>query len=349
LYEAWDVAEGELNTAIGLLAQGTVGTAADGTVATITLTAGPQDGTTRVVFRPDASPDPGLIETTFFADLLGEIVLPVKEDSQDIIIDGTGPVVSVTSAVQGVASVLDGATTTLQGPVQITVQASDGLSGLAGAPTVLLVNGADSVLLTTSDTAAPYHFEWTVSSATPNGQWAIVVSAADLLGNAGVDDAHYLVLNKNQLTGQVELQGFIGTGTVPPHTRAVTFKATGGTTSKTWTLELSNASGAVFDFALTDVPEGTTGLSAKTSWNLRRKVAVTLDGEGQGVANFTGVKMLPGGDLTGDNQVQLLDYLLLQDTWYTFDPAADIDGASGVQFLDYNLLQNNWYTEGDPE
>jgi hypothetical protein len=44
---------------------------------------------------------------------------------------------------------------------------------------------------------------------------------------------------------------------------------------------------AVFDFALTNVPPATAAVSAKTDWNLRRKLAVTFDSNGLAVANFT--------------------------------------------------------------
>src|SRR5205085_1021532 len=110
------------------------------------------------------------------------------------------------------------------------------------------------------------------------------------------------------------------------HARTVTFVATGGASTKTWVLNLSNASGDTFNYALTDVPVGTTGLSAKTDWNLRRKRAVTPDGNGQAVVNFTGASQLRGGDISGssgspDNVVNLFDYAQIAANWQSFtDP-----------------------------
>ena len=95
IYNSWDVGagiQGEIDTAIGLDAQGAVGTEADATVARITLTAGPHDGSTRVIFRPDIDD----VESTFFSDILGQPLYPtVKTDSQWIVIDGADPIVYV--------------------------------------------------------------------------------------------------------------------------------------------------------------------------------------------------------------------------------------------------------------
>ena len=44
------------------------------------------------------------------------------------------------------------------------------------------------------------------------------------------------------------------------------------------------------------VPAGTSSLSAKTDWNLRRKLAVALDGYGQATINFTGTATDAGGN-----------------------------------------------------
>jgi hypothetical protein len=113
---------------------------------------------------------------------------------------------------------------------------------------------------------------------------------------------------------------------------------------------LTNASGDTFAYTLTDVPPGTTGLSAKTDWNLRSRLLVALDGNGQAVADFTGPDQLPGGDVTGDNEIFLPDYLIIGNAFYTVNPAADVDGSGGVIGLDdYYYLYLHWFTGGDPE
>ena len=131
-------------------------------------------------------------------------------------------------------------------------------------------------------------------------------------------------------------------------------------------LPLSNTAAPwdTFSYTLTDVPAGTTGLSAKTTWNLRRKLTLALDGNGQATVNFTGInpttgKQLKGGDIASagpapaygppDNQIQLYDYLKLLANWHTYTSGADIDGNGQVSTGDYNILSSNWYTVGDPQ
>jgi hypothetical protein len=91
-------------------------------------------------------------------------------------------------------------------------------------------------------------------------------------------------VNPRQITGQVQLQGFLGTCPAISHTRSVTFKATdsSGIVLKTWVLLLSNSSGDTFDYKLTDIPAGAEMLSAKTDWHLRRRLSVTFNPNGQG-------------------------------------------------------------------
>jgi C1A family cysteine protease len=141
-------------------------------------------------------------------------------------------------------------------------------------------------------------------------------NAAQQVSATILDAAHHAL----QVTGQVELQSFLGTGTVPLHTRTVTFVATaaGSTTPlQTWVLALTNVTGAVFNFALTNVPLETAAVSVKTDWNLRRKLAVTFDGSGSAVANFTDDSKLLGGDIntTHDNKINAFDNTLLKNNW----------------------------------
>ena len=148
----------------------------------------------------------------------------------------------------------------------------------------------------------------------------------------------------DQITGTVELEAFRGV------TRAVTFKATdtGGVVRKTWTVSLSFAGGSTASYALTDVPLDTVSLSAKTDWNLRRKLGVSFTNNAA-VANFTGPKLLPAGDLDNSNTVNLADYYVVASVWYTSAPSADLDGSGFVDLDDYFLLANHWQAVGDAE
>jgi len=268
--------------------------------------------------------------------------------STNFYLDKTKPVISIDSAKQGGVELLTelGSTTNaVQGQVDIVVTASDATSPLAAPPTVTVVDSASASMTVTYDGESPtgtFHYHVVVLSTTANGAATINASVSDSAGNSESATAKHFNINKNQATGQVELESFVGTS------RAVTFVATGGT-AKSWTLTLSFSGGAA-SYTLTDIPAGTTGISAKTAWNLRQKLAVTLDGDGQvtGV-NFTGADKLLGGDLNGDNFVNILDYSVLKNNWYTTNPVADINGDGQVQTQDYSLLRSNFFKRGDAE
>jgi hypothetical protein len=266
-------------------------------------------------------------------------------------LDRTMPCVDLAIPSQFGVDMVGAAPSAVQGVVNITVTAADSMSGLNGPPSVTVEpTGAvgESAVYVGESPAGTFHFTWTVLSTTSNGSVQVGASASDMAGNTAWTPAKTFVVNKNQVTGQVELEGFTGTGTVPAHSRIVTFVASGGA-AKTWTLALSNTSGSLMAYTLTDVPAGTTRISAKTAWNLRRRMTAFLDANGQAQVEFTGTHKLLGGDLNEDNGVSLLDYGILRGAWNTHSTAADINGDGQVQLLDYSILKSNWYQAGDPE
>jgi len=93
-------------------------------------------------------------------------------------------------------------------------------------------------------------------------------------------------------------------------------------------------------------PGGTTRLSAKTSWHLRKRLDVALDGNGQ--AADVGFALL-GGDLNNSNSVNVLDYSVMKVNWGSADPGTDVNGDGTVQLLDYSLMKTNWFKLGDPQ
>ena len=156
------------------------------------------------------------------------------------------------------------------------------------------------------------------------------------------------------VTGQVELDGFVGPAHDGTGTRLVTLKATddAGSILHQWSLPLNfarvTASASVASFTLPDVPLGATHLSAKTAWNLRKRLLLNFSG-GQASADFTGVSRLPGGDIDGSNQVDLADFTQLSAFWYTTDAASDINASGLVDIEDYFILASRWYQGGDAE
>ena len=165
------------------------------------------------------------------------------------------------------------------------------------------------------------------------------------------------------ITGQVALESYLGTNGNGTGSRMVTFTVTeeaGGVTNRlaTWELPVTLVAGpdgyGVAGFTLTNVPLATTHLSAKTTWNLRKRLAVSFT-NGQGTAYFTGANKLPGGDTDNSNQVDLADYSNLAAHWYQSSvtnpgaTGADVDGSGLVDILDYFTLASHWFQQGDPE
>ncbi|NLX22747.1 MAG: hypothetical protein GXY55_13935 [Phycisphaerae bacterium] len=345
IYESWH-APGELDTAIGLqLEGGPTGTQADATIATITLTAGTTEGATFLVFRSDTDDR----YATMLSDLNAEPVWPFKIDSQPIVIDGTPPVLVDLTATQNGVDVLDCANPTVQGLVSITVDAADVLAGLEGIPSID-ITGPETLAATLTDDEGPsFGWEVVIGPTTPQGTYTIAITATDRAGNETTATGT-LCVDPNQITGTVQMSTL--SGAAYGFDREVVFKATdtGNTVLQTWTVTVTFTNNPVTrtaagSYVLTLVPGSTARLSAKTDWSLRKRIPVTLDTYGQGVANFT----LTSGDLDGSNTANILDYSILKANWMTAGPAGDYNGDSQVMLLDYSLLKNAWFTTGDPE
>jgi autotransporter-associated beta strand protein len=281
-------------------------------------------------------------------------------------IDAVAPVIGVTTATEvqlgGPVNVKNNDCLTnavVQGTVLITVDASDNCSFVGGQPSITLVNGTntETAAFVIENPVGTYNYTWDVTNTTADGTWIATVAASDICHTTTTNFT--LCVNKTQVTGLVQLEGFTGIGGTINHARLVTFVATGGVTNKTWNLTLTNVSGDTFSYTLTDVPAGTTGISAKTAWNLREKLAVTLDINGQATADFVGTPLdvwsdttdhyLRGGDFTADNQVQFFDYSILGNNFFTANPVADITGDDQVDYDDFFIMYLNWFKAGDPQ
>lgn len=332
---------GDLDTIALVNTSSGSGTTADLKAAYVTLKP-IAEGMTQIVFRADGIPD---TKQTVFTVIGGGAVYPAKVDSTRICIDSTLPTVAISAATQSGDSVLNGAKQIVEGTVNVAVTASDALAGLAANPVVTVSSGADTLPVTFVNESPAGTFNYTAQfvAGTPAGTWTIAATATDRAGN--VASSSGTLCFDRKITGTVELQSLLApSGGL---TRTVTFVATGGV-SKTWNIPVTFAAGTTGTFELAGVPSGTTGLSAKTAWNLRRKVAVTLiAGQAEGV-NFTGSSSLLGGDLNDTNSVNVLDYGLLKGVW-GLNSAGDIngDGISGT--LDYAIMKTNWFKVGDPQ
>jgi len=344
IYQSWTI-PGEIDTAVGVRALATTGTQANGTVATITMAAKNVEGITRIVFRPDAYPDPGLIKSTFFSSMVGSAVWPAKLDSAYIYIDGTAPTISILSARQGAQELIGTGVEALQGTVNISVRATDNLSGISSVPAVSVTPNRGTAVAATYVNESPagtYNYTWTITTATTNGPAVIRATVYDRSGNAASAEAKTITVNKNTISGQIELQGFLGTS------RGVAFVAN-GSARKAVSITVTGFVGGIASYILTGIPDGVTSVSAQSAWNLRRKLTLAGGVNGQWTADFRGSAKLLGGDINGTNTVNLLDYSAMKANWLTGNTVADVNGDGVVNTLDYNIMKSNWFVLGDPE
>lgn len=353
IYDTWTTG-GDLDVAVGIQYDKlATGTDVDATTAVITLTAefAPLDTTTQVVFRADVNDT----DSTWLTDMSAQAVSPNKVDSLTIVIDGTLPSIDITHATQNSTELLGTTTNAVQGRVDIDVEASDALAGLAGPPTVTVTDSGTTSMTVTYDGENPagtFNYHVIVESTTANGVATINAEVTDNSGNTASDTDTFNI-NKNQITGTVEMDTL--SGDAYNFARDVVFKATdaGDVVLKTWTVTVTFTNNTVTKIAsgtytpLTDVPDTTANLSAKTAWALRRRLESLSFPDGQATAAFTGANKLLGGDLNGTNTVNILDYAILKLNWVTPNAVADINGDGGVAMLDYSILVGNWFQRGD--
>lgn len=353
---------GELDTAVGIDLDGPTGTTADATVARIVLRACPDvEGTTSVVFRPDADPDPYLVASTLFASTDSNAVWPHKTDSPVITIDGTAPAVRIVSVSESGIELSGG--TALQGTVSIKVTADDPLhggvaSGLAAYPGVSVTCADGTVQNATFISESPaktFNYTWEVTSSTPNGQTTVTASASDRAGNIS-SDAVVFSVSKNRISGTIAMDTLrFGVSASYSFDRLVTFKATNsfGALLQTWLVTVhfvNNTTTGVASgqYELCDVTPSIASLSAKTDWSIRARQPIVVPSDGQAAVDFVGAAKLLGGDLTTDNLVNISDYQTLLTNWLTTSAAADINGDGVINVADFNIMKVNWFRLGSP-
>lgn len=356
---------GQLDAAVGLTfsTANPDGTMSGGPVADLRMVAKPLEGRTRMFFRTKDAGDHPLIDTRLTASAEGVPYFkayPFMRNSATLTIDGTAPTFAPgATAVQvgqsGPVDVLESGVLTRMGTVTVTFAVTDGLAGIGPGGIRAELSGAGGTLqgiLTGSESVvsdgveyARCAFSFVIGATTPDGVYNVNGLATDRSGNTGVLAIGALEVAKNRLSVTVQPQGLVAS----PLTRDVTFTATGaaGNVLASWTVPVA-FSGGLGGAELDRVPDGTAFLSAKMAWNLRVRQPVALGADGRGVNSFTDANRLRGGDLNGDNRVNLSDYNILRGTFSTVLGQADITGDGMVNLSDYNILRANWFTLGDP-
>lgn len=321
---------GDINLAAGindLAGQPPTSNSAD--LAILSFVTGPGSGPAAVVFRPNSPP-------TRFSDLVGGPVNPATIDSSTIFVDGAAP--SITC------------------PPDISVDADAGSCAALvnpGTPTVVdnvdpapVVSGTRSDSLPLTD---PY----------PTGVTTITWTATDCAGNSASCVQTITVSAFNAINVTVQLSPTIVAG---PITRCIQFRV--------W--NCGNNSSLLFNEAVTF----TGGLGSATLLvpcaagpyacitardplhTLRRTAPLGILGPSYS-ASFTGADTLIGGNLNGDNVIDILDFGVFTSeyaqnygsgstTCATPPPHADINGDGIVFTQDFTFIQINFLLSNEP-
>lgn len=314
--------------------------------------------------------------TKFTAPSTFSLLSPFTSNTGELVIDDLDPAIA-TPAVSGtqvqpsagsINVLLPTTNYVLRNGTSVTLTftaADSGLSGLdaadAASDLVLTATDGTTVLNSSNYTVSAselsgvvtYTVNLTVPVTATTGEYDISATVRDRSGNVSPSAALGSFQVANETLATVQLEGF--TGVLPgPTTRTVTFVATGGGTA-TWTKAVSFNTSGIGTVALEAVPAGTTAISAKAAWNLRRKLPVSFSPTGVSTTAFSGSNLLKAGDITGDNVINTLDFSLLRFHFGSLVSAvpasavADVNGDGTINSGDFNVLQTNFYTVGDPQ
>jgi len=355
---------GKLDAAIGLsfsFPDGG-GTDMDHLIAEVKMEAGTNEGRTRFFHRvklPDTTFG-GETRLTTGAPTFSWLT-PFTANTGVITIDGTPPLIAdvndYSSVTQFGDDMTDSSAVVIQGTLLIAAAAFDPLAGIEDASAMVTLVGPD--LYTATQTArgpgpvlngnshTEYAYEYEVTAATQNGVYDVIFSVADRSGNQTSVSLGQILINKFQVEAAVQLQGLVP----GPITREVTFVFTDSAETVLDTrLKSVQFTGGVGTVLFTDVDNATFRVSAKTDWNLRRRLDIGFDSEGQALAEFTGAHQLLGGDLNGSNDVRTTDFGILRFYFNQTGGAAlqaDITGSGNVGTADFGILRDNSNTVGD--
>lgn len=289
-----------------------------GTAGTVTLTAGAAEGSVSSGIAVDDGAVLNPLPTLFYDSDGGEVT-PVRIGSPTVLVDNTIPEPVTLSATQGLNNVLV-APGVQTGLLNLSVAATDVLSGLVGRPQITLdffpigIGGGDVTLNTSSAIGNNFKASYNVPANVSNGAGQIIVSAVDKAGNQRTQ-AFPINVNTATLTLNLQLQGFASGG--PSVTRGIEI-AFGGTDgggnlvlplNRDVQFSASGAATVVFNSSH-GLPNAFGANPYKVSvkdpaHTLRRTVVVGGTGN-----QYTASAQLEGGNLNRDNRVDIGDYVV---------------------------------------
>ncbi len=332
-----------------------------GTAGTVSFTAGAAEG---AVSSGIAANDGAVLNPlpTLFYDSLGTEYIPNRIGSPTVLVDNTDPVLGALGATQGANNVLV-APGVQTGLLNLSVAATDALSGVAGRPQITLdfypigPGGGDVTLNTSSANGDTFAASYNVPANVSNGAGEIIVSAVDKAGNQ-VSQAYPINVNTATLTLNLQLQGFASGG--PSVTRGIeiAFGGNGGgapalTLNRDVLFSASGAATVVFNSSH-GLPSAFGANPYKVSvkdpaHTLRRTVVVGGAGN-----QYTASAQMEGGNLNRDNRVDIGDYVVYATRFGTTPGAntpfpqlatfrhADISGNGSVGTEEFSYISANF-------
>jgi len=116
-----------------------------------------------------------------------------------------------------------------------------------------------------------------------------------------------------------------------------------GTANQRGTFTQTPVSGSLVLPSTMSLAAGTYDILVSSPNYLRLKMAgVTL------ASNQTIVLVrLPAGDLNGDNQINTLDWSIMNQVWFTSSQPSDINRDTLVNSVDYSWMNKNWGRVGE--
>ena len=303
-----------------------------------------------------ATPEGAAIVDASVTDAAGNTAV----DADTFLIDISGPTIDITAITQDGDNVMLSAAPPVrdayQGTVDILVTADDGGgAGFAGNPDVDVTDAGSTTLPATFVIESPsgtFQYTYSVVAGTANGTATVDAEVTDLALNTANATAEEFLVNHNQITVDVQLEGLTNA-----KTRTVTFVVSDCTGAGSAVTINKAVSFSAFGFGVAYLTGadgiradlGTFDISAKEDHVVRRMLSGQSMGGGTPTVQFisaVGAELL-AGDFTGDNFVDVLDFSVLAMYFNTVNTRADVDGSGLTDSADFSAIVANFFVHGD--
>lgn len=318
---------------------------ADARLANLYFVAVPGSGPVGLTIRPDNG---GGFET-LFADDLGTAFYPVRHASNVVLIDPHAPLIDGLDATQAGENILVHGIAA--GPIRISFQAEDQLSGLGPRPRVVLDfappgPGSEDLSLDARFDAGTGRFfvEAEVDLSVADKPGTLYVEAEDDAGNVASLSAPFLP--GLVVEGEVLLQDFLGD---PSEWRVSLEVRSPGNPVPLFERDVPLDANGRYRTRFAVAP-GIYDLAAKAShWLRSTRTNVSLSYPATVDVDFS----LVNGDCSDDNEIDIGDFAILSAHFGAvigepgYDRQADLNGDEEIDIGDFAILSANFGQTGD--